>query len=547
MGKSMGSEGGFLGSVDWRSVGRTGAAVGLALLFVAFVSMAVQADAPVIIVSLVLGVIGIALWPMLALSDFTEWMQGRQARYGGNTALVTVAFIGILVVGYVLIDRASLTWDLTATGKYTLSDESREVIENVVVDGGNPIHIVGFYSSQRYRQRENVELLLKRYEEAGQGLITYEFIDPDEEPTVANLYGMEYDGMVYVQRRDADPEDAIPVRNPDEQGITSAILQVTIPETFMVYFVTNHGEARYEQTGNDGMSWMSDLLGSMGVQFEELNLLAAPEVPEDASMLVIAGPRLPFTPEEVAKLEAYLDNGGRLLIMTPDPWINEDDDPFAPDSPLEEMLEERFGVRVRRDLIIDGKSNAGDPSWPVPVRSSSTHGVTRQLMGAPVVFFFSRSIERMDDAPAGPVRLGLLFTSPDAWGETDLEALLSGEYQYDERHDAREDNGLQMAMAIEDSTVGERAARIVLVGDADFATNEHYDVVPGNWRFILGAFDWLTEFVESVTLPPTFDESEQPIFATSQQQNIIQWVTMIIIPFSTLAIGAVVWWNRRRR
>src|SRR5207247_8142377 len=46
-----------------------------------------------------------------------------------------------------------------------------------------------------------------------------------------------------------------------------------------------------------------------------LNLISTRAVPDDAAEVVIGGPTSRLVPEEMDTLKAYLDGGGKLLIM----------------------------------------------------------------------------------------------------------------------------------------------------------------------------------------------------------------------------------------
>ena len=65
-----------------------------------------------------------------------------------------------------------------------------------------------------------------------------------------------------------------------------------------------------------------------------MNLLADYQIPQDASVIVIDGPKKPLTDAEVSLLDAYLKNGGSVVVMedpTIDTQFGDSPDPLAND------------------------------------------------------------------------------------------------------------------------------------------------------------------------------------------------------------------------
>ena len=83
----------------------------------------------------------------------------------------------------------------------------------------------------------------------------------------------------------------------------------------MVYFLTGHGERDIEQAGETSMTRAKTTLESKNYTVKTLNLLAENQIPEDASLIVIAGPLQPVSEEEVQLLKDYLASGGSLIVM----------------------------------------------------------------------------------------------------------------------------------------------------------------------------------------------------------------------------------------
>ena len=86
-------------------------------------------------ISLGLVVIGLGLYALLDPKTLRANLTGRQARYGSNTFILSVAFIGILVVINIFINNNSPKWDLTEDKQNTLAPETLTVVASLKVTG----------------------------------------------------------------------------------------------------------------------------------------------------------------------------------------------------------------------------------------------------------------------------------------------------------------------------------------------------------------------------------------------------------------------------
>ena len=131
-----------------------------------------------------------------------------------------------------------------------------------------------------------------------------------------------------------------------EEQFTSAILGVVNPKVPKAYFATGHGEHDPDGADGDGYSQLRDAIKRDNLEVEKTSLLSG-SVPADCDLLVVAGPSAPFADQEKAALKAYLDKGGRALILL-DPVLGARSRP----SGLEEFLK-AYGVQVNQDLVVD--------------------------------------------------------------------------------------------------------------------------------------------------------------------------------------------------
>ena len=96
-----------------------------------------------------------------------------------------------------------------------------------------------------------------------------------------------------------------------EHAFTSAILEVTGTKQRIIYFLTGHGESTISGAYDSARSGLRDNL----FQIAPLDLLRSGGVPDNAAALVVAGPRQPISANELAILDEYLQQGGRMLLL----------------------------------------------------------------------------------------------------------------------------------------------------------------------------------------------------------------------------------------
>ena len=457
--------------------------------------------------------------------------------------------------------------DWTASNLYTLSEKSK----NIVGDLDEDIRVIVFMTpgSTLFPQ---VRELLGRYT-AASSKITAEFIDPEREPlrtqqlaeefgiSVANtvvfsagerskyvtsdqMAEYDYAGMQYGQTPTLKGFKA-------EEQFTAAILSLVAPTVPKIYFVSGHGEPSLEpplQPTDRAVGVLEEALKRENMESAEVSLLAG-SVPEDADVLAIVGPTRAFTDMEIAALDAYLNDGGRLLVAL-DPLIEPDG--AMRSTRLEKLLMD-WDVEVRGDLVID-------PSKQLPFYDLSAvyldvygdHPVTQGMEGLAVLFLVTRSVAPVEE-PAHDVTV-LVETSAEGWGETNMVQLLKGEPVDPGEGDTQ--GPIAVAVAVEEQLLDDadedeqegaevpaQGARLVVFGDSDFMSDTEISNA-GNLVLAVNAFNWLASQEHALGIPPRAVDQTSMYLSGGQMQAILL-ITLVILPGAAIVAGVLIW--RRRR
>jgi hypothetical protein len=221
---------------DWRRLAPYTVGLGVALLVLAggyyFVRRLFDGY---VYAGLVVGVVALLVSALLDPARVQRWLGSRQARYGGNVALMSLAFVGIVVVLNFLSYRHNKQWDLTENKQFTLATETLQTLETLP----QAAEVRAYYTSRTGTTRDEMQRLLEKYKEAGQGLFTYRMIDPEADPAAATADSVTRDGTVVVAMADRSES----ISYPTEQDVTAALVRLANPGTRTVYFLTGHGEA----------------------------------------------------------------------------------------------------------------------------------------------------------------------------------------------------------------------------------------------------------------------------------------------------------------
>ncbi len=476
----------------------------------------------------------------------------RQTIFAASSAtagiVLAVALVGMVNwLGYRHYSRG----DWTSSKIYTLSEKSLNVLKGLTKE----VRVVVLMTPSTPLFSETKELL-GRYQ-AASPKIKVEFIDPDRDPlrtkALAQEFGVSTANTVvfasegrkkYVtsdQLADYDYSGMQMGQTPKlkgfkgEEQFTSAILGVVNPKVPKIYFSTGHGEHDPDGMDVNGFSQLRDAIKRDNFELEKTTLLSG-DVPADCDLLVIAGPKAPFTEPEKAAVKAYLDKGGRALVML-DPVLGD----RAQDSGLEALLK-GYGVQVENDLVVDPSKQL--PFFSVAavyVNEFRSHPVVDGMQGLAVLFPIARSISTVT-APGASSTI-LLTTSDKGWGQRNLAANATGQLEI-KKAPGDVPGPVSLGVAAQSEKDKETGWRLVVFGNSAFATNQ-YIANAGNSNLALNAVNWLANQVQALGIAPRSPEQVQ-LFLSETQMSHVLLISLIGLPGCAILLGFAVWWRRRR-
>jgi ABC-type uncharacterized transport system involved in gliding motility auxiliary subunit len=415
--------------------------------------------------------------------------------------------------------------DLTEDQTNTLSPELKNALKALP----EKITATGFFSQNS--STDSADKLLNNIKANSNGKFEYSFINPDRDPQAAKDAGITGDGKVLLQMGDHKEI----VAGATESEILKGMLRLLNPGNNMVYFLTGHGERDIQQAGETSMTRAKSTLESKNYTVKALNLLVENKIPDDATLIVIAGPAKPVSQDEVNLLKDYLGKGGSLIVMEDPTALTQ----FGDQSdPLADMLSKDWGITYNNDVVID--LNSPQPTTAAAAYYDTSHAVTVNMNNLVSFFPFTRSLN-ISGSMEGLTLTPLVQTNERSWGETDFESLKTGGQVGLNPGEAQ--GPLTLVVAGENSTT---KGRVVVFGTSSFAVDQIFDAY-GNGDMFVNSVDWSAEQENLTNITP-----KTPTQRTFNIPGQFQWIAILIgsvfiIPGLVVLGGVSTWLTRRRK
>jgi ABC-type uncharacterized transport system involved in gliding motility auxiliary subunit len=469
-------------------------------------------------------ILGLAIYAIMEPDRVRRTFTGRQARYGSNAVIMIIAFLLIFIFGTGIVLANPITIaDLTEDNTNTLSPELLTAVKSLP----GKVTATGFFARS---STDNADQLLSNIKSNSNGKFDYRFVNPDLDPQAAISAGITGDGKILLQM--GEHKTIVDFASEDE--ILKGFLQLLNPESSAIYFLTGHGEHDVQQSSDSSLTRAFSNLESKNYTVKPLNLLVDNKIPDDARVIVVAGPMKPVSEEEVNLLKDFLDKGGALIVMedpTPVTQFGDAKDPLAA------MLVQDWGIGFNNDVIIDLQST--EPTFAVSMIPYGSHAITTGMNNIVSIYPFSRSLN-IANSPEGVTITPLVTTGQNSWGETDFDSLTQNAQV---RLDDDEAVGpLTLAVAAENSKTN---GRVVVFGNSTFAVDQMIDAY-GNGSMLVNSVDWSAEKENLVNITPK-NTTERTFNVPSQLHWILILMSSIFIIPGLVVLGGVSTWLARRR
>ncbi|MFI5398597.1 MAG: GldG family protein [Candidatus Binatia bacterium] len=484
-------------------------------------------DVLYIFVNGLFGLFAVIAYLSAGLENLRGVVSERSTKYGVNALVMSAVFLAVVGLLNYISTRHHHRFDLTEQGVFSLSPQSVSVVKNLqeelqiqaFVEGGVSPELRDLLSNYQYNSPK----------------VKFELVDPDRQPELAEKYHV----TAYNTVRFEYGKESTTISKPTEEAITNAMIKVTRSIRKTVCFVEGHGEPDVDDAQNaHALSSVKEALSNENYEAKKVLLASVDKVPDDCSVVAIAGPQKPYLENELNALGAYLDSGGRMLMLLPPRNGNE----FQP-------LIAKWGVKLGNDVVVDQvvRLFQGPALGLAPlVNTYAPHEITHDFKQR-TVFPMTRSVHADAAGKKGLQVTELVKTSPQSWGETDLDALFQrSEASFDANVDTKGPVPIAVVVSADLKQMGtgkEGTTRLAVYGSVEFASNREVDGTYYNRDLVLNTIDWLAGQADLLSIRPRSVRASRVQF-TADQGTVIFYLSVLLIPEILLIVGIAVWWRR---
>ncbi len=469
----------------------------------------------------------------------------------GRSAVSACIIAGILLVLILInflfgkIDPKRTKFDMTPSGMFEISEQTRSILENL--DSDMDI----YWLVESGNENSTFQLLFERYQSITDK-IRITKIDPQDSPTFVGNYTDNYSNnslildngerskyLDYYQLYEYDNTSiagrgtSVNIRFVGESVIASAINYVDKGVSYHLYSIRGHGETELPESYKSAVT-------KENIVMDTLSLAEVSEIPEDASLILLNAPISDLSEAELEVLNAYLDRGGSMLLVSQPPksarLANFD------------LLTERYGVRACDGIVFedDDRYYVLDmkyyliPEMPATV----SHSITAPLQknGLQVVIPIAQGLRFYGEQPASVTAVPLFITSESSY------AKLSGSGSSFQKEEGDIDGPFFLGMAFEEETENNSISRAVWIPTAHITNESVNEMSSGaNEELFLNAVDWLCGQDESVIAVRSKNLTEDHLRIDSRTATVLSVLIIGVLPILYLGIGLYLRIRRKRR
>lgn len=477
--------------------------------------------------------IELAVFPMRNLPFYERAGVAQAQRRGTGLALLLAS----AVLGNFVATRHDVEARLASSARATASDATKRAVRELT----KPIEVTLFWSGSN-----EVGDLVESYFEPLEDLnpqLSVERKDHALATARAQAVGVVENGWVAVShdkvhekiRVGAKIRAARSALRRLDREVLEALLKVSVRKR-VAYFTAGHGERSLRRKDKDDPRSPLTLLRRQleAWQFEVkpfgVSEGSTQAVPEDASLVVVAGATKAFLPAELE----VLDRARRILVL-----LDGENGAVSPDA-----LIAPWGLGFDPIILANARSNApltrtrADRTSIWTNRYSSHPSLTTMSRNSRLATVLGRS-GALQKQPVEPVRgkTDIVLTAVD-----DTFADRNGNLERDP--DEPTANFPLAAAVTETSTQGASAERRAFVlADVDLFSDELLEVVQGNFYLFRDIIAWLQ--IDEDPIVPSVSEKDVKIVHQAEEDAVLFYGTTFGVPLLILGLGFLA--TRRRR
>lgn len=488
-----------------------------------------------LVLVVLISIVALVYQILLLLSKESEEVQsgiGKDKRSLLQNTLYSFLYISpvLVALNYLAVQR-NYNFDLSSIGKFSYSEVSRSILKSVDRD----VKVYAFYprpleASGKEESwalsaiRPDVEIYLQKLNTIN-SRISVEFINADVEADKMGDFPNVGNGTIVVRSLrstgalDGNPfsdERILVTSKKDledlERKMVQAVNNVTLPQK-KVYFTTLNGErfaANYSTNPGEQTTKLVNSLNFFNFSVKGIGLSEGfpGKLPEDTDLLILAGPTVPYS-EEARKtiLDFVLNKRGKVIVSI-DPFGNEDFSWLLKDTKLNYKKESLRQAQGRVEIVATGL-----PEHPI------SDSISKKDLGLVFPFsgFFEKDISRLDVLFS---EVSVLETGFSVYADTNKNDKMDG--------DEKQNNfilAVLLTPASQESKNPSESGDItpgrILVFSGNSWLTDRYFLYNLNATFFTNSVNWIFRSPMIQTILPK--KEDVPVITLTSNQKVVIW------------------------
>lgn len=468
----------------------------------------------------------------------------KRLSHGSYSILLTAIVVVAAVILNLIINSlpSQLTqFDFSSAKLYTLTDISRNFLDRLSRD------VTLYYICEGGKEDDTIWKLLKRYEDLSEH-ITVQQIDPALYPgftgqytdeTVDNnsviavcgdTYKLVKEESMYVLGYSYQTNGYVQNAFDGEGMVTSAIDYVTSDDNPVLYALNGNGEAELGES-------FADAIEKNNIDVQNLNLLSAGSVPEDAAAVLINAPTKDYSAEEAEAIITYLENGGKAMIFS---------NYTEQTMPNFDSILENYGVEREEGIILEGDSGHYMSYQYCLIPTVNYSEITADIYEKTYLLApMSQGIRQMETYRSSITMQPLLSTSNAAYSKVDVQNMTTSE-----KESGDVAGPFDIGMLIQEDVDNDKQIDTELVYySTGYLLDEDYNrnVSGTNAQLIGSTAVYLCNGEEASSAVPPKTLQVPYLTLTDFTANLWTVICVFVLPLAFILAGTVTWAKRRKR
>jgi len=446
-----------------------------------------------------------------------------------NSFFVVLFLMLVILLGY-LASQYRFATDITQANRNILTQGSVNVLKQMQAPINITVYATKDDASSGDNFRKGMIDFVARYQREKKN-VHLSFVNPSEEPKLAQDAGVKSDGEVVVEYQKRSEHITPPIA---EQEMTNLLVRLSRTNQQAVMYLDGHGERNLIGIKNHDIGEFGKQLEAKGFKFANPDLTIAPAVPANGAMLVIASPQVNVSEIEAKKIKAYLESGGNLL------WLLDDDNLRG----LDEVAD-YLGLQVSPGIAMDMASAQYGADARVSFASLyGAHAITNNFM-LRTLFPEAHQVSAKGTDENGWKVSNLVEVAPNGWLASQKLAK-DAKPVFNEKLD--KPGPINIGVALE-RIYGKKGQRVVVMGNANFLSNT-FITNGGNLDFGINMVNWLAGDDKLISIQPMPLKDINMTIPDTDSGRIIAWTVFhgfqYFIPLGLMIAGFYFWWKRRK-